>query len=68
MEEISAAVIVVLSWNYGEELRIEESGLSIKKEHHDLSKINQSFLNGNSNISTLISEQLNIQPAVVTTC
>ena len=66
LEKISAAVIVILSWNYGEEPRIEELGPSIKKEHHDLSKIDQSFLNGNLNISMLVSEiikQLNIQPA-----
>ena len=66
LEEISAAVIVILSWNCGEKPRIEELGPSIKKEHHDLSEINQSFLNGNSNISMLILEiikQLNVQPA-----
>jgi hypothetical protein len=44
--------------------KIKAPGSSIKKEHHNLTKIDHNFLNGNLNISTLVSEiikQLNSQ-------
>ena len=67
LTEISKVALFVLSCNPPEDTRNEGSqGPSFKKEHYDILKLDPNFLNGNINISALVSEivkQLNLQPA-----
>jgi hypothetical protein len=66
LAEISTAALFVLSCDHtmDPEERIQEP--TIKKEHFDMTKLDSSFLNGNINVSTLVSEivkQLGYSPA-----
>ena len=67
LTEISKAALFILSCNPPEDTRNEGSqGLSFKKEHYNISKLDPNFLNENINISALVSEivkQLSLQPA-----
>jgi hypothetical protein len=64
LSKISKATLFVLSCNYAADPKIKAPGSLIKKEHHNLTKIDYNFVKRNLNINTLISKiikQLNGQ-------